>query len=100
MIDEATTPGYTGNEIKSQLQSRSMMTLLPLEMLQTGEWADVEEVHGEPAWVGRMSDLGLRIGARLQMVRSGSPCLLQVGDSRLSLRGDWAVQILVRPIAI
>jgi ferrous iron transport protein A len=76
------------------------MTLLPLEMLQPGEWADVAEMHGEPGWVGRMSELGLRIGARLKMVRSGSPCLLQVGDSRLSLRGDCATLILVRPVAL
>jgi Fe2+ transport system protein FeoA len=73
--------------------------LLPLEMLRPGEWADVAELHGEPAWIGRMTELGLGIGSRLRMVQCGRPCLLQVGDSRLSLRGDWAVQILVRPIA-
>lgn len=75
------------------------MDILPLDMLQCGEWADVTEVHGEPAWVGRMAELGLRAGSRLQMLRSGSPCLLQVGESRLSLRGDDAFQVMVRPVS-
>jgi ferrous iron transport protein A len=72
--------------------------LLPLEFLPPGETADVAEVSGDPGWVKRMAELGLSIGSRLRVVRSGSPCLLQVGNTRLSLRGDWAMQILVRPI--
>jgi ferrous iron transport protein A len=73
--------------------------LLPLELLHSGDWADVAEVTGEPAWIGRMAELGIRTGSRLQVLRSGSPCLLQVGGSRLSLRGEAAMQILVRPVA-
>lgn len=72
--------------------------LLPLEFLASGEWADVAEVHGDPSWVGRMAELGLRAGSRLQMVQSGSPCLFNVGGTRLSLRGELAMRILVRPI--
>ena len=72
--------------------------LLPLELLQAGESADVAEVSGEPSWVGRMAELGVRPGSRLRVLRAGSPCLLEVGCSRLSLRGDWAMRILVRPI--
>jgi len=68
-------------------------------MLRPGEWADVAEVTGEPAWVGRMAELGLRAGTRLQMLRDGSPCLFRVGGARLSLRVEWAMQILVRPLA-
>jgi Fe2+ transport system protein FeoA len=73
--------------------------LLPLEMLRSGEWAEVADVSGEPGWVGRMAEMGLEIGSRLRVLQPGSPCLLQVGGSRLSLRGDWATQILVRPLA-
>jgi Fe2+ transport system protein FeoA len=72
--------------------------LLPLEYLVPGEWADVAEVHGEAALVGRLAEMGVRIGSRLRLLRGGYPCLLQVGGSRLSLRGD-TMQILVRPIA-
>jgi ferrous iron transport protein A len=72
--------------------------LLPVELLGGGEWADVAEVSGEPTWVGRMAELGVRIGCRLQVLQPGSPCLLQVGGCRLCLRGDCAMQILVRPV--
>jgi Fe2+ transport system protein FeoA len=72
--------------------------LLPLEYLRPGEWADVAEVHGEPGWVGRLAELGVRIGCRLQVLRGGYPCLLQVGGSRLSLRGEETMKILVRPL--
>lgn len=73
-------------------------SLLPLEMLQAGEWADVEDVSGEPEWVGRMAELGVRNGCRLQVLQPGSPCLLQVGGCRLCLRGECLMQILVRPL--
>jgi Fe2+ transport system protein FeoA len=46
--------------------------------------------------VCRLAELGLCVGCRLEVLRGGSPCLVQVGDSRLSLRGDFATQILVR----
>jgi len=41
--------------------------LLPVEMLESGQWADVAEVLGEPGWIGRMAELGLRAGSRLQV---------------------------------
>jgi Fe2+ transport system protein FeoA len=67
-------------------------------MLRPGEWADVADVSGEPTWVGRMAEMGLRIGSRLRMLQSGCPCLFQLGGCRLSLRGE-CMQILVRPVA-
>jgi ferrous iron transport protein A len=75
-----------------------MPSLLPLDMLQTGEWAEIHDVYGEPGWVGRMAELGVRTGCRVQVVQPGSPCLLRVGDCRLSLRGECNCQILVRPL--
>ena len=72
--------------------------LLPLELLGSGEWAEVEEVTGEPSWVCRMAELGVRSGSRVQVLQPECPCLLRVGGCRLSLRGDCAMQILVRPV--
>lgn len=74
--------------------------LLPLECLPTGEWAEVADVCGEPGWVGRLAELGLRLGTPLKILQGGSPCLLQVGGARLSLRADLAMQVLVRPLAV
>jgi ferrous iron transport protein A len=67
-------------------------------LLQPGEWADVTEVTGDARWIGRMAELGIRTGTRLRLLRAGSPCLMQVGACRLSLRPEMAVQILVRPL--
>ena len=72
-------------------------TDLPLELLQTGEWAEITAVEGDLCWVGRLAEMGLRPGSRVCMVRPGSPCLFELGGCRLSLRLDAAGQVLVRP---
>jgi Fe2+ transport system protein FeoA len=76
-----------------------MPDLLPLELVSRGEWARVEQVSGEPNWIGRMAELGIRIGAVVRVLQSGSPCILQIGAARLSLRGDCGSQVLVRLVA-
>jgi Fe2+ transport system protein FeoA len=68
-------------------------------MIDAGEWAEVAEVSGEAAWVGRLAELGIREGCRLQVLQSGSPCLLQVANCRLCLRPADCAQILVQPVA-
>ena len=70
--------------------------LLPLECLHPGEWAEVRDVSGEPDWIGRLSELGVRTGVRIQMLRGGCPCLIRVGGGRLSLRGEHSAGVLVR----
>jgi ferrous iron transport protein A len=72
--------------------------LLPLELLSDGQWADVAEVSGEPHWIRRLAELGVAIGSRLRVLQPGSPCIVQVGQARLSLRGEESLQVLVRPI--
>jgi len=73
--------------------------VFPLDMLLAGEWAEVAEVSGDPAWVGRLAELGLREGCRLQVLQPGSPCLLQVAQCKLCIRSGECTQILVRPVA-
>ncbi len=72
--------------------------LLPLDLLVAGDCAIVEDIQGEPTWVGRMAEIGLRHGCQLEVVCSGSPCLLQLPGCRLCLRGDESTRILVRPV--
>jgi ferrous iron transport protein A len=88
--DLATTP-----EREPTLDQQS---LLPLELLAPGEWADIADVSGEATWVGRLAEMGVRIGCRLRLVQQGNPCLFQVDGARLSLRSEQALQILVRPV--
>lgn len=73
--------------------------LMPLDMLRAGEWAEVHEVSGQSAWVCRLAELGIRQGSRLQVVQSGSTCLLDVGGCKLCLRSGECSQILVRPVS-
>jgi Fe2+ transport system protein FeoA len=73
--------------------------LLPLDMLAAGEVADVADVCGDPSWVGRLAELGIREGCRLQVLQPGSPCLLDIAGCRLCLRGCDGSQILVRPVS-
>jgi Fe2+ transport system protein FeoA len=76
----------------------SAAALVPLDMLRTGELADVADVAGDPAWVCRMAELGLRPGCRVEMLQAGVPCLLRVAGCRLCLRTEDSAQILVRPV--
>lgn len=70
---------------------------IPLDMVHPGVWADVVDVYGDSAWIVRMAELGIRHGSRLRMIKSGQPCIVQVGATRLSVRGDDVGQILVLP---
>jgi ferrous iron transport protein A len=71
--------------------------LIPLDSLASGQCAEIAEITGEPGWLGRMAEVGIRVGSRVQIVQSGNPCILLVGEGRLSLRGGGHTQILVRP---
>jgi Fe2+ transport system protein FeoA len=72
--------------------------VLPLELLRSGDCAVIEDVQGEPCWIGRMAEMGIRNGCLLQMLQPGSPCLLNVGGCRLCLRGEESMRIMVRPM--
>jgi Fe2+ transport system protein FeoA len=72
---------------------------LPLDMVAAGSWADVTDVAGEPAWVGRMAELGIRCGSRLRVLNPGCPALIEIGSARVCVRAGECCQIFVRPVA-
>jgi Fe2+ transport system protein FeoA len=74
--------------------------LQPLQSMDEGDWVDVAEVRGDSAWISRLAELGIAAGRRLQILRRGTPCLLQLGSSRVSLRPGAASQILVRRVVL
>jgi Fe2+ transport system protein FeoA len=77
----------------------SLDTLLPLELLQPGDRGEVSDIAGDPDWVARLAELGVRVGSRVRLVQVGPPCLVQCeGGARFSLRGEEAFHILVRPL--
>jgi Fe2+ transport system protein FeoA len=81
----------------------SMTGLLPatelivLGFLTAGQSATVETVMGLSDDAHRLQEIGLRAGARVQMIQPGNPCLVRLGDQRLGLRSDSLAKVLVRP---
>jgi len=71
----------------------------PFHQLPAGQWAEVTDLSGEQAAVSRIAELGLHVGSRFRMLKTGSPCLLEVRGARLSLRMDDKLKILARPVA-
>lgn len=72
-----------------------MHDLFPLEMLPTGEIANIADVVGEPHHIQRLHELGLHAGAKIEVVQSGTPCIVRIGGSKLCLREGADVTVLV-----
>lgn len=74
-----------------------MSDLIPLNSLRQGDVASVSQLVGLPDHVRRVEELGIRSGARVEIVRGGSPCILRIGGSTFCFRDDQHVRILVSP---
>jgi Fe2+ transport system protein FeoA len=70
-----------------------------LGFLGAGCTAVVDSVLGISAHAQRLREMGLRDGARVQMIQPGNPCLIRLGDQRLGFRGADLMSVLVRPEA-
>lgn len=66
-------------------------------MLSPGETAHVGQVLGREDQVHRLQELGLRSGARIEMLQSGSPCIIRLGANKLCFRADELTRVLVVP---
>jgi Fe2+ transport system protein FeoA len=73
-----------------------MPELVPLYTLRRGQVAEVGQLLGAPEQIRRLEELGLRTGARLEIIRSGAPCIVRVQGSKLCFRDDDSVRVLVR----
>jgi Fe2+ transport system protein FeoA len=73
-----------------------MPELVPLYSLRRGQVAEVGQILGDPAHSRRLEELGLRVGARLEIIRSGAPCIIRVNDNKLCFRDDETVRVMVR----
>jgi ferrous iron transport protein A len=74
-----------------------MRESMPITLLAAGQVAEVSQLVGPPESIRRFEELGLRTGAHIEIVRAGSPCIIRVGESRLCVREDAQVRILVAP---
>jgi ferrous iron transport protein A len=73
--------------------------LIPLSMLAAGDTAVVQSVVGSAELVRHLAEIGLRAGALLEMVRTGSTCILRLDGAKLCVRGDELLQVLVAPLS-
>jgi ferrous iron transport protein A len=74
-----------------------MHNAVSLTVLHSGQVAEIQQIIGPPDLVRRFEELGLRSGVRLEVVRSGSPCILRIDGVKLCLRSDELSRILVSP---
>lgn len=71
---------------------------IPLDQLQIGQGATIHSIAGHPDHVHRLEEFGLRGGTRIEMFRSGSPCIVRAGGNKICLRGDRRLSIQVLPV--
>lgn len=72
-----------------------MPPTVPLELLKTGEEGRVSDVDGDRSTVMRLAEMGLRQGVAVRMVKAGRPCIVAVGNHRLSYRVEDSTVVLV-----
>jgi ferrous iron transport protein A len=74
-----------------------MPDMVPLNMLRCGQAAVVRQIVGCIDQVRRLEELGLRGGTQLEMVRSGTPCIVRLADTTLCFRDGDQLSVLVAP---
>jgi ferrous iron transport protein A len=73
-----------------------MPDLLPLQLLASGQRARIDQVLGCPDHVHRLQELGMRIGTPVEMVQTGTTCIVKLDGNRLAFRDNEALSVLVR----
>ena len=76
-----------------------MHDVMPLGCLAAGACGEIADVIGRPEYVHRLREMGLRDGVRVEIVQSGSPCILRVDGQRLCFRNCETMGVLVRTTA-
>lgn len=70
--------------------------LVPMELMEAGARGQIVDVEGSVETVTRLAEMGLRAGRRLRMLRPGQPCIIALGNQRISFRGENAAVVMVR----
>lgn len=98
---------YCGKRIYNQASVRlglnkpssrrlSVYDLIPLNLLGPGQRAAVGQVMGQAQQVRRMQELGFCDGAEVEMVRTGTPCIVRLGGKELCFRATDDLRVFVR----
>jgi len=73
--------------------------VLPVECLAAGEQGTIVDVDGDHDAVCRLAEIGFCCGVTIKMVQSGRPCIVAIGNHRLTFRGEDAAVVLVEVTA-
>lgn len=90
----------SGADVESETQMVFQMmdssVLFDIADLPCGQPAVVADVVGDKRLAALLGERGLRKGATVEVLSSGNPLLVKVDDSRLCIRTDGQIEILVR----
>ena len=84
------------NESGRWESQRSMSHVVPLHLLESGQSGEIVDICGHDPLIARLHEIGVSIGETLRIVRSGSPCIIAIGEQRLSIRGEQSASIFVQ----
>ena len=74
------------------------LPVTPLSALGDGGLAQVVDVVAEPDDAVRLKSLGICVGRRVQLVKSGDPLIVRVLGARVGLSARLAAGVVVRPL--
>lgn len=72
---------------------------IPLKQLPVGQSALIARVVGHPDQVHQLAEFGLRGGTKIEMFRRGNPCIIRLAGSKVCLRADDLLNVMVEPAA-
>ncbi len=73
-----------------------MPQLIPLNLVQPGSKAAIDQISGQPAEVQRLEELGLRRGSKIEILKQGCPCIVRCRGAKYCLRGNDCTCVWVR----
>jgi Fe2+ transport system protein FeoA len=76
-----------------------MVDFIPLHKLGIGQPAEILGMTGDPRRVHRLHEFGLRDGTQIQMFRPGNPCIIRMAGSKVCVRMDDSLQVMVKPVS-
>ena len=72
---------------------------IPLKHLPVGHSARITRIVGRADHVHQLAEFGLRGGTKIEMFRSGNPCIIRLAGNKVCLRADDLLHVLVEPAA-
>jgi Fe2+ transport system protein FeoA len=86
---------FSINNNEHDLSGMESSTTVLLEALRVGETGMVAELAGEATDVAQLGAMGICAGTELTCLRSGVPCIVQYGGTRLCLRPAAKLKIRI-----